>query len=150
MLIILILNRTKCPVTQKKPPSGPTKMAFIKLEHEDMKIEETFRVKHEDTEEQTGWFSFSKLNLSCVEVTICRLWPRLPYSRCLFCRGGNRQRPHDTILSRYLSRYNIIAILNIMRYTSICCNLLPFSNFKLCPQRKTLATSVLTKKKHSS
>ncbi len=27
-----------------------------------MKIEETFRVKHEDTETQTGWFSLSKLN----------------------------------------------------------------------------------------
>uniref|UniRef100_A0A9J8AF36 C2H2-type domain-containing protein n=1 Tax=Cyprinus carpio carpio TaxID=630221 RepID=A0A9J8AF36_CYPCA len=32
-------------------------MACIKEEHEDMKIEETFRVKHEDTEKQTGaWF----------------------------------------------------------------------------------------------
>ncbi|KAL1276181.1 hypothetical protein QQF64_035804, partial [Cirrhinus molitorella] len=30
-----------------------TKMAFIKEESEDMKIEEAFRVKHEDTEEQT-------------------------------------------------------------------------------------------------
>ncbi len=39
-----------------------TKMVFIKEESEDMKIEEAFRVKHEDTEEQTGWFSFSKLN----------------------------------------------------------------------------------------
>ncbi len=29
-------------------------MAFIKEESEDMKIEESFRVKHEDTEEQTG------------------------------------------------------------------------------------------------
>ncbi|KAL1276179.1 hypothetical protein QQF64_035802, partial [Cirrhinus molitorella] len=28
-------------------------MAFIKEEIEDMKIEETFRVKHEDTEDQT-------------------------------------------------------------------------------------------------
>ncbi|ROL53972.1 Immunoglobulin heavy variable 3-7 [Anabarilius grahami] len=28
-------------------------MAFIKEENEDVKIEETFRVKHEDTEEQT-------------------------------------------------------------------------------------------------
>ncbi len=35
------------------------KMAFIKEESEDVKIEETFRVKQEDTEEQTGWFSFS-------------------------------------------------------------------------------------------
>ncbi len=33
--------------------------------------------------------------------------------------GGNHQRPHDTILSRYLSRYNIIAILNILRYSAI-------------------------------
>ncbi len=31
-----------------------TMMAFIKEESEDMKIEESFRVKHEDTEEQTG------------------------------------------------------------------------------------------------
>ncbi len=37
-------------------------MAFIKEESEDMKIEEAFRVKHEDTEEQTGSFSLSKLN----------------------------------------------------------------------------------------
>ncbi len=34
------------------------KMAFIKEESEDMKSEEAFRVKHEDTEEKTGWFSF--------------------------------------------------------------------------------------------
>jgi len=31
-------------------------MAFIKEESEDMKIEETFSVKQEETEEQTGWF----------------------------------------------------------------------------------------------
>ncbi len=30
-----------------------TKMVFIKEESEDMKIEEAFRVKHEDTETQT-------------------------------------------------------------------------------------------------
>ncbi|KAL0185413.1 hypothetical protein M9458_021110, partial [Cirrhinus mrigala] len=30
-----------------------TKMVFIKEESEDMRIEETFTVKHEDTEEQT-------------------------------------------------------------------------------------------------
>ncbi len=30
-----------------------TKMVFIKEEREDMKIEEAFRVNHEDTEEQT-------------------------------------------------------------------------------------------------
>ncbi len=39
-----------------------TKIVFIKEEKEDMRTEEEFRVKHEDTEEQTGWFSFSKLN----------------------------------------------------------------------------------------
>ncbi len=39
-----------------------TKMLFIKEESEDVMIEETFRVKHEDSEEQTGWFSFSMLN----------------------------------------------------------------------------------------
>ncbi len=33
-----------------------TTMVFIKEENEDMKIEETFRVKLEDTETQTGWF----------------------------------------------------------------------------------------------
>ncbi len=31
-----------------------TKMVFIKEESEDVKIEEAFRVKQEDTEEQTG------------------------------------------------------------------------------------------------
>ncbi len=31
-------------------------MAFIKEETEDMRIEETFKIKQEDTEEQTGWF----------------------------------------------------------------------------------------------
>ncbi|KAL1276115.1 hypothetical protein QQF64_035738, partial [Cirrhinus molitorella] len=31
-----------------------TKMAFIKVEIEDIKIEETFRVKQEDIEEQTA------------------------------------------------------------------------------------------------
>ncbi len=33
-----------------------TKMVFIKEESEENKIEEMFRVKYEDTEEQTGWF----------------------------------------------------------------------------------------------
>ncbi len=37
-------------------PETQTKMVFIKEESEDIKIEEAFRVKHEDTEEQTGWF----------------------------------------------------------------------------------------------
>jgi len=32
------------------------KMVFIKEESEDMKFKETFRVKQEETEEQTGWF----------------------------------------------------------------------------------------------
>ncbi|KAL1250619.1 hypothetical protein QQF64_018415, partial [Cirrhinus molitorella] len=53
---------TKCPDTQKKTLvkqlQGPCdrtviKMEFIKEESEDIKIKETFRVKHEDTEEQT-------------------------------------------------------------------------------------------------
>jgi len=50
--------------THRKTPGEATeihvtliiKMAFIKEESEDMKIEETLRVKEEDTEEQTGWF----------------------------------------------------------------------------------------------
>ncbi len=37
-------------------------MAFIKEECEDIKIEEAFKVKQEDTEEQTGWFLIPKLN----------------------------------------------------------------------------------------
>ncbi len=56
----VILNRTKCSNTQKNscwsdwdPWHTIIKMAFIKEESEDMKIEETFRVKHEDTETQT-------------------------------------------------------------------------------------------------
>ncbi len=32
------------------------KMAFIKEESEDIRIAEVFSIKHEDTEEQTGWF----------------------------------------------------------------------------------------------
>ncbi len=40
-------------------PHTVIKMVFIKEESEDVKIEDTFRVKQEDTEEQTGWFSFS-------------------------------------------------------------------------------------------
>jgi len=31
-------------------------MAFIKEESEEMKIEEVFSLKQEDTEEQIGWF----------------------------------------------------------------------------------------------
>ncbi len=37
-------------------------MAFIKEESEDIRIAEVFSIKHEDTEEQTGWFLISKLN----------------------------------------------------------------------------------------
>ncbi len=39
-----------------------TKMVFIKEESEDIKIEEALTAKQEDTEEQTGCFLFSKLN----------------------------------------------------------------------------------------
>ncbi|KTF77350.1 hypothetical protein cypCar_00039844 [Cyprinus carpio] len=42
-----------------------TKMAFIKEENEDVKIEETFRVKHEDTEEQTEPVLFFEKNQNC-------------------------------------------------------------------------------------
>ncbi len=48
LLIILILNRTKCPNTPEVAEIHVThKMVFIKEESEDIKIEETFRVKHE-------------------------------------------------------------------------------------------------------
>ncbi len=47
-------------VKHEETEEQQTEMVFIKEESEDVKIEETFRVKHEDTEEQTGWFSFSK------------------------------------------------------------------------------------------
>ena len=46
--------------THRKTPAEDTethtviKMEFIKEESEDMKIEETFRVKHEETETHTG------------------------------------------------------------------------------------------------
>jgi len=43
-------------IVKQEDTEEQTKMAFIKEESENMKIEETFRVKHEDTEEQTGWF----------------------------------------------------------------------------------------------
>ncbi len=46
---------------KQKDSEGQRKMALIKEDSEDLKIEETF--KHDDSEEQTGWFSFSKLNL---------------------------------------------------------------------------------------
>ncbi len=66
---LFILNRAKYPNTEKLPVKRlrstrhtVIQMVFIKKESEDMKIEEALRVKHEDTEEQTGWFSFSKLN----------------------------------------------------------------------------------------
>ncbi|KAG1960239.1 gastrula zinc finger protein XlCGF57.1-like [Pimephales promelas] len=41
-------------IVKQEDTEEQTKMAFIKEESENMKIEETFRVKHEDTEEQTG------------------------------------------------------------------------------------------------
>ncbi len=58
MLTILILNRTVSKHTEKllkqlRSCDTVVKMSFIKEESEDMKTEETFRVKHEDTEEQT-------------------------------------------------------------------------------------------------
>ncbi len=37
-------------------------MAFIKEETEDIKIEEACEVKLEDSDEDIGWFSLSKLN----------------------------------------------------------------------------------------
>lgn len=37
-------------------------MAFIKVESEDLRIEEDFRVKQEDAEEQAGWFVFLKVS----------------------------------------------------------------------------------------
>ncbi len=42
------------------------KMAFIKEESEDIKIEEVFSLKQEDTEEQTGWFSVYKCSKALV------------------------------------------------------------------------------------
>lgn len=38
------------------------KMAFIKEESEEMRIEEAFKVKQEDTDKQTGQFPFLKVN----------------------------------------------------------------------------------------
>ncbi len=52
MLIILILSK----LTEKHPLDTLIKMAFIKEESEDIRIAEVFSIKHEDTEEQTGWF----------------------------------------------------------------------------------------------
>ncbi len=54
---------TGCPNTESKTTEiHVTKMASIKEESEDIKIEDAIGVKQEDTEEQTGWFLFSKLN----------------------------------------------------------------------------------------
>jgi len=41
-------------------------MAFIKEESEDIRIEEVFSVKQEDTEEQTGWFHSQSLTLTII------------------------------------------------------------------------------------
>lgn len=40
----------------RNPCDTVTKMAFIKVETEDIKIEETFGVKLEETDEDIGWF----------------------------------------------------------------------------------------------
>ncbi len=41
---------------KKKKNVDNKKMAFMKEESEDIRIAEVFSIKHEDTEEQTGWF----------------------------------------------------------------------------------------------
>ncbi len=63
----------------RKTPGGATeihvnviKMAFIKEENEDLKIKEAFSVKQEDTDTQTGWFPFSKLNSVMLSFLNCR------------------------------------------------------------------------------
>jgi len=48
-------------------------MAFIKEESEDVKIEETFRVKHEDNEQQTGWFHSQSLSSPFCVMLLCYL-----------------------------------------------------------------------------
>jgi len=51
-----------------KEESEDIKTAFIKEESEDVKIEETFRVKQEETEEQKGWFHSQRYLLKCTMV----------------------------------------------------------------------------------
>jgi len=51
-----VKHREKTQVKMLRSTWHIIKMAFIKEESEEMKIEDTFRVKKEDTEEQTGWF----------------------------------------------------------------------------------------------
>ncbi len=51
LLFILILSKLT-----ENHPHDTLKMAFIKEESEDIRIAEVFSIKHEDTEEQTGWF----------------------------------------------------------------------------------------------
>jgi len=61
---------TICPNTQKNssldwdPCDTNIKMAFIKEESAEIRIEETFSIKQEDTEEQTGWFHSQSWTLS--------------------------------------------------------------------------------------
>lgn len=43
-------------------------MALIKEECEDVRIEEAFKIRDEDAEEQTGWFSSSDAR-SSAEIT---------------------------------------------------------------------------------
>ncbi len=56
---------------QRDPRDTVVKMVFIKEESEDIRIEEVFSLKHEDTEEQTGWFLFSELtHLILIKMSI--------------------------------------------------------------------------------
>ncbi len=55
---IFFVNYSHLVQTHRKTSTWHTiiKMAFIKEESEDIRIAEVFSIKHEDTEEQTGWF----------------------------------------------------------------------------------------------
>ncbi len=61
--VFLILNKTNGPNIQEQemeniwdPCDTMVNMAFIKEEIEDVNISETFIVKNEDAEDDTGWF----------------------------------------------------------------------------------------------
>ncbi len=53
LIALLLITLGICDSSLTDPRDTLIKMAFIKEESEDMKIEETFRVNHEDTETQT-------------------------------------------------------------------------------------------------
>ncbi len=67
-------------------------MVFIKEESENMKIEEAFRVKHEDIETQTGRFHSQSLSsvILCHESVICLIIIIIFLTKSLWDQSGGK------------------------------------------------------------